>query len=150
MNTFAVPPWARHSGARLAFYFSRGTKPLSPYVCATRLIRRDEKVEQAFPNSDTTPEGRPEEWVAVQRLSELTENVGGMVVASEELRKVLKTITKLSPYRQTVLIEGESGTGKDLVARALHNFGSVPKGPFVRSEERRVGKECRYRWSPDH
>jgi len=54
-----------------------------------------------------------------------------MVVASEELRKVLKTITKLSPYRQTVLIEGESGTGKDLIARALHNFGTVPNGPFV-------------------
>jgi DNA-binding NtrC family response regulator len=67
----------------------------------------------------------------VQNLSERTENVGDMVVASEELRKVLKTITKLSPYRQTVLIEGESGTGKDLIARALHNFGTVPSGPFV-------------------
>lgn len=54
-----------------------------------------------------------------------------MVVASEELRKVLKTITRLSPYRQTVLIEGESGTGKDLIARALHNFGVMPNGPFV-------------------
>ena len=72
-----------------------------------------------------------EEWVAVQRLSERTENVGDMVVVSEELRKVLKTITKLSPYRQTVLIEGESGTGKDLIARALHNFSGAPNGPFV-------------------
>jgi DNA-binding NtrC family response regulator len=88
-------------------------------------------VEQSFPNFETTPEGRSEEWVAVQRLSECTENIGDMVVVSEELRKVLKTITKLSPYRQTVLIEGESGTGKDLIARALHNFGTLPSGPFV-------------------
>jgi len=95
------------------------------------LNRRDEKVEQAFSNSETLPEGHSEEWVAVQRLSERTENVGDMVVVSEELRKVLKTITKLSPYRQTVLIEGESGTGKDLIARALHNLGAVPSGPFV-------------------
>ncbi len=67
----------------------------------------------------------------MQTLSERTENIGEMVVVSEELRKVLKTITKLSPYRQTVLIEGESGTGKDLIARALHNFSSAPNGPFV-------------------
>ena len=88
-------------------------------------------MEQAFADSETTPEGHSEEWVAVQRLAEHTENVGDMVVASEELRKVLKTITRLSPYRQTVLIEGESGTGKDLIARALHNFGVMPNGPFV-------------------
>ena len=88
-------------------------------------------MEQPFTNSETLPENHPEEWVAVQRLSEHSENVGDMVVASDELRKVLKTITKLSPYRQTVLIEGESGTGKDLIARALHNFGSAPSGPFV-------------------
>ena len=88
-------------------------------------------MEHSFPNFDASPEGRSEEWVAVQRLAERTENVGDMVVASEELRKVLKTITRLSPYRQTVLIEGESGTGKDLIARALHNLGTAPNGPFV-------------------
>ncbi len=87
-------------------------------------------MEQAFQNSDTVPDDS-ESWVAVQRLSERSENIGDMVVASEELRKVLKTITKLSPYRQTVLIEGESGTGKDLIARALHNAAGAANGPFV-------------------
>jgi DNA-binding NtrC family response regulator len=67
----------------------------------------------------------------LEKLSAQAENVGDMVVVSEELRKVLKTITRLGPYRQTVLIEGESGTGKDLIARALHNFGGAPNGPFV-------------------
>jgi DNA-binding NtrC family response regulator len=88
-------------------------------------------VEQQFPNSEFAIDDHSDEWVSVRRLSERTENVGDMVVASEELRKVLKTITKLSPYRQTVLIEGESGTGKDLIARALHNLGTLPNGPFV-------------------
>src|SRR5580658_1501054 len=54
-----------------------------------------------------------------------------MVVVSEEMRKVFKTITKFGPYRQTVLIEGETGTGKDLIARALHKFSGSPDGPFV-------------------
>jgi len=88
-------------------------------------------VEQSFPESDTLLQSSPAEWVTVQSLGERTETVGDMVVASEELRKVLKTITKLSPYRQTVLIEGESGAGKDLIARALHNFSGAPNGPFV-------------------
>ncbi len=88
-------------------------------------------MEHSFSNSDTLLDGLGGEWVAVEKLSERTENVGDMVVVSEELRKVLKTITKLSPYRQTVLIEGESGTGKDLIARALHNFSGAPNGPFV-------------------
>ena len=53
---------------------------------------------------------------------------GGAVSAST---KVLKTISRLSPYKATVLIHGESGTGKELVARALHTLGSAPGGPFV-------------------
>ena len=88
-------------------------------------------MEQSFEGSDTPAETATQEWVTIQKLAERTENVGDMVVVSEELRKVLKTITKLSPYRQTVLIEGESGTGKDLIARALHNFSGAPGGPFV-------------------
>ncbi len=98
---------------------------------AVSVTRRDEKVEQQFPNSEFAIDDHSDEWVSVRRLSERTENVGDMVVASEELRKVLKTITKLSPYRQTVLIEGESGTGKDLIARALHNLGTLPNGPIL-------------------
>jgi DNA-binding NtrC family response regulator len=54
-----------------------------------------------------------------------------MVVRSVQLRKVLKTISRLGPHKSTVLIYGESGTGKELVARALHMLGPVPNGPFV-------------------
>ena len=54
------------------------------------------------------------EWIALERLSANTENIGGMLVCSGAMRKIIKTITRLSPFRQTVLIEGESGTGKDL------------------------------------
>src|ERR1700738_5208766 len=54
-----------------------------------------------------------------------------MVVQSVEMRKVRKSIARLGPYKATVLIYGESGTGEELVARALHALGPVPKGPFV-------------------
>jgi DNA-binding NtrC family response regulator len=72
-----------------------------------------------------------EEWVAIERLAEGAEKLGGMVVRSEPMQRVLRTIARLGPYKATVLVYGESGTGKELVARALHTLGPVPKGPFV-------------------
>jgi DNA-binding NtrC family response regulator len=71
------------------------------------------------------------EWVSLADLAHGSERVGSAVVRSAHARKVLKTISRLSPYRSTVLIQGESGTGKELVARGLHTLGSVPSGPFV-------------------
>jgi DNA-binding NtrC family response regulator len=71
------------------------------------------------------------EWLTLEHLALGSERVGGMVVRSAQVRKVLKAISRLSPYKATVLIHGESGTGKELVARALHTLGSAPGGPFV-------------------
>jgi transcriptional regulator with GAF, ATPase, and Fis domain len=71
------------------------------------------------------------EWREIEELSAGAEELGGMVVHSQEMRRVQKTIARLGPYKATVLVHGESGTGKELVARALHTLGPVPKGPFV-------------------
>ncbi len=54
-----------------------------------------------------------------------------MVGRSELIRAVFRAIERLGPYKATVLIQGQSGTGKELVARALHNLGPCPQGPFV-------------------
>ncbi|HVN90848.1 MAG TPA: sigma-54 dependent transcriptional regulator [Candidatus Binataceae bacterium] len=70
-------------------------------------------------------------WRELDELSAGCEERSGMVVRSEEMRRVCKTIERLGPYKATVLVHGESGTGKELVARALHALGPVPKGPFV-------------------
>jgi transcriptional regulator with GAF, ATPase, and Fis domain len=71
------------------------------------------------------------DWLDIESLVLGAEEIGGMVVQSAELRKVLSTVKRLAPYKATVLIYGESGTGKELVAHALHVLGSAPKGPFV-------------------
>src|SRR5579863_1582331 len=77
------------------------------------------------------PAATASEWLSLEHLALGSERVGGMVVRSAQVRKLLKTISRLSPYKATVLINGESGTGKELVARALHTLGPVPGGPFV-------------------
>lgn len=56
---------------------------------------------------------------------------GEMVRASAALREVQKTIGRLSDSDATVLITGETGTGKEIVARALHRHGRCAHGPFV-------------------
>jgi DNA-binding NtrC family response regulator len=56
---------------------------------------------------------------------------GRIVAVSESMRRVVATVEKLARSDITVLVTGESGTGKDLVARALHFGGSRAAGPFV-------------------
>jgi transcriptional regulator with GAF, ATPase, and Fis domain len=88
-------------------------------------------VAAAMNNLRADPAAAACDWFSLEQLAHGSERVGGMVVRSAQVRKVLKTISRLSPYKATVLIHGESGTGKELVARALHTLGSAPGGPFV-------------------
>src|ERR1700737_998866 len=88
-------------------------------------------IAPAVSNMPTINCNHDDEWLELGQLLEGSKDVGGMVVQSAQMQKVLKTISRLSPYKATVLINGESGTGKELVARALHTLGPVPGGPFV-------------------
>ncbi|MEM6295006.1 MAG: sigma-54-dependent Fis family transcriptional regulator, partial [Myxococcota bacterium] len=54
-----------------------------------------------------------------------------IVGASAPMLSLLQTITKVAPTRATVLVRGETGTGKELVARALHAQSKRASGPFV-------------------
>jgi formate hydrogenlyase transcriptional activator len=51
---------------------------------------------------------------------------------SEPLRRVLQEIETVAPTDSTVLIYGETGTGKELIARALHNLSSRTSNAFVK------------------
>jgi DNA-binding NtrC family response regulator len=50
---------------------------------------------------------------------------------SNPIRKLVQLIKKVAPTSFTVLVEGESGSGKELVARAIHGLSKVKEGPFV-------------------
>jgi PAS domain S-box-containing protein len=55
-----------------------------------------------------------------------------IVGSSDALREVLLQVAKVAPTNSTVLIAGETGTGKELVARAIHNRSQRSGRPFVR------------------
>ena len=56
----------------------------------------------------------------------------GIVGKSPALRKVLEHVAIVAPTDSTVLLHGETGTGKELVARAIHNLSARRDRPYVR------------------
>ena len=55
-----------------------------------------------------------------------------IVAQSEKMQAVLALVERVAPSNVTVLIGGESGVGKDLVARAIHEHSQRSAGPFVK------------------
>jgi len=56
----------------------------------------------------------------------------GIIGKSAALRRVLEHVAIVAPTDSTVLLHGETGTGKELVARAIHNLSSRRDRPYVR------------------
>jgi DNA-binding NtrC family response regulator len=83
------------------------------------------QIEQAIESRRTNDPARPgvnpgrEEWA------------GLLVGESREMRQVSHIIRMVGSRRATVLITGETGTGKELAARALHMAGTRRNGPMV-------------------
>jgi DNA-binding NtrC family response regulator len=57
--------------------------------------------------------------------------IDGMVAASAPMREVAAQVAKLAHSKVSVLVHGETGTGKEVVARALHESGPRRDQPFV-------------------
>ena len=51
---------------------------------------------------------------------------------SPAMQEIFATIERVAPTRATVLLAGESGTGKDLIARAIHFHSTRRDAPFVK------------------
>ncbi len=58
--------------------------------------------------------------------------LGSLVGKSRQMMKVYSAVRQIAPSKSTVLIQGETGTGKDLVAQAIHNNSPRRDAPFVK------------------
>jgi transcriptional regulator with GAF, ATPase, and Fis domain len=58
-------------------------------------------------------------------------SLGELVGASFEMRRVYAVLERVATTDTTVLLQGETGTGKDVVARTLHHLSRRAKGPFI-------------------
>ena len=60
-----------------------------------------------------------------------TESFEGIIGNSQEMLKIYNLISRIAPTPASILIYGDSGTGKELVAKAIHNLSKVQDKPFV-------------------
>lgn len=68
-------------------------------------------------------ERRPAAWNEFSSL--------GMVGRSAAMQEVYEAVRRVAPSDATVLVSGETGTGKELVARAIHDLSDRASGPFL-------------------
>jgi DNA-binding NtrC family response regulator len=69
-----------------------------------------------------------------ERIENLTSDLdrfGELIGASVPMREVYGVLERIAPTDVSVLLEGETGTGKELAARALHGHSRRAAGPFV-------------------
>ncbi|OJH41219.1 sigma 54-interacting transcriptional regulator [Cystobacter ferrugineus] len=59
------------------------------------------------------------------------DHFGALVGTSRKMREVFTLLERMAPGGSDVLIQGETGTGKELCAEALHNESKRAKGPFI-------------------
>ncbi len=56
---------------------------------------------------------------------------GGLIGTSIAMRQLFAVLDRVAPTETTVLIEGETGTGKELIAEAIHDYSPRADGPFI-------------------
>jgi len=82
-------------------------------------------IERAFKLADLEAENR--------RLASAVEHqpLDGLMAASPQMLKLCRQVERVAPTDATVLLLGETGTGKELIAQALHRLSARRDGPFV-------------------
>lgn len=117
LTAYASVELAVEAMRRGAFDFI--AKPFSPGVVQAVVHRAVERASLLRENERLRGE--------VKRLSNETDIVG----TSEAIRQLLDTVDRVAPTNATVLILGETGTGKELIARAIHKRSPRSAGAFI-------------------
>ena len=69
--------------------------------------------------------------VAVLRSTATLQSTAGLLGESPSMKKVHELVARIAPSAASVLVHGETGTGKELVARAIHDQSTRAAGPFI-------------------
>ena len=91
------------------------------------------KVDREIPGSNRSGYiDLREQHEAPRRNGKTPNEFEGIVGSSQALRAVLDQVRTVAPTGSTVLIEGETGTGKELIARSIHMQSERRSRPFVK------------------
>lgn len=102
------------------------TKPIDAQLLNIRLAIAERQVARLLEHQ------RAEAQVSdLRRLLDEKARLEDLIGKSDRMRQVFQLIRDLAPVDTTVLIEGETGTGKELVARAIHSLSPRRSRRFV-------------------
>jgi two-component system NtrC family response regulator len=99
------------------------------FDCVTKPFDNDELnsvVTRAVEMSDLQRENRK-----LREQLDVASIAAGFIAEAPKSRQLVAMIRRVAPSRTTALIEGETGTGKELVARMLHYWSNRADGPFL-------------------
>jgi PAS domain S-box-containing protein len=96
------------------------------------LRKRQSALEKAFKEIQVLKDHLYKENIALREEIDKASMFEEIVGSSEALGKVLSQVAKVAPTDSTVLILGETGTGKELIARAIHRRSNRSGGAFIR------------------
>jgi transcriptional regulator with GAF, ATPase, and Fis domain len=102
-------------------------------VFANAILRKgkDEQIQSSFIEIKQLKERIEADYTYLQEEINLEHGFGGIVGESGALRKALFKVRQVAPTNTTVLLLGETGTGKGLIARALHNASRCKDRPLI-------------------
>jgi PAS domain S-box-containing protein len=104
------------------------------YTLATDIDKRkraEAELEKAFEEIKRLKDSLHDENVALREEIDQAFMFEEIVGSSRALKTVISSIVKVAPTDSTVLITGETGTGKELVARAIHKSSQRAGHPFI-------------------
>jgi DNA-binding NtrC family response regulator len=135
MDGFEVLRRLDQQGSEVPVVVYTGTGNYERCIAAIRLgaysfIDKAEPMERVVREVETVLERRRlrDEVAALQRQLGLATSLVGSSAAIQSLREA---IARVAPIPSPVLILGESGSGKELVAHDLHRSGAAPDAPFI-------------------
>ncbi len=135
MDGFEVLRLLDRRGLETPVIVYTGTGNFDRCIQAVRLgaagfVDKSEPMERIVREIETVLERRRLE-AEVRTLRRRLDADSSLVGDSAPMRKLHDTIARLAPIPTHVLVLGESGSGKELVARDLHRLGANPSAPFV-------------------
>jgi DNA-binding NtrC family response regulator len=135
MDGFDVLRALERRGADVPVIVYTGTGSFDRCIQAVRagaagFIDKNEPMERVVRDIETVLERRRLES-EIRSLRRRLDAESSLIGDSPAIRKLREGIAKLAPIPSPVLVTGESGSGKELVARDLHRLGANPKAPFV-------------------
>lgn len=72
-----------------------------------------------------------EENISLRQKIKERYNFKGIIAKSTRMKKIIELIKTIAPTNATVLITGETGTGKEVIARAIHHLSQRRSKPFI-------------------